>query len=91
MKEKRSLFNMVFGNKVQKIVGSYLQMMTGYRPVFSGQDSTIENSIDAIKCINSWKKYCPDYEIIEWNEDNYDINKNKFMRQAYEAKKWVVG
>ena len=32
------------------------------------------------KCITSWKKYCPDYEIIEWNEDNYDINKNKFMR-----------
>lgn len=53
MKEKRSLFNIVFGNKVQKIVGSYLQMMTGYRPVFSGQDSTIENSIDAIKCINT--------------------------------------
>lgn len=38
--------------------------------------------------MESWKKYCPDYEIIEWNEDNYDINKNKFMRQAYEAKKW---
>ncbi|MFR0667181.1 MAG: capsular polysaccharide synthesis protein [Faecalimonas umbilicata] len=25
----------------------------------------------AKKCIESWKKYCPDYEIIEWNEDNF--------------------
>ena len=38
--------------------------------------------------INGWKKFCPDYEIIEWNEKNYDINKNKYMRQAYDAKKW---
>ena len=42
----------------------------------------------AEKCIKSWKKYCPDYEIIEWNEDNYDYNKRAFMREAYEAKKW---
>lgn len=38
--------------------------------------------------MSSWKKYCPDYEIIEWNETNYDITKNKYMKQAYEAKKW---
>ncbi len=37
------------------------------------------------KCIDSWKRYCPDYEIVEWNEENYDITKNKFMRSAYEA------
>ncbi len=43
----------------------------------------------AKKCINSWKKYCPDYEIVEWNEDNYDINKNQYMKEAYEAKKWA--
>ena len=42
----------------------------------------------AEKCIKSWKKYCPDYEIIEWNEDNYDISKNSYMKEAYEAKKW---
>ena len=41
------------------------------------------------KCIQSWKKYCPDYEIIEWNESNYDISKNIYMKQAYEAKKWA--
>lgn len=38
------------------------------------------------KCIDSWKRYCPDYEIIQWNEDNYDIYKHPYMKQAYEAK-----
>lgn len=38
------------------------------------------------KCIDSWKEYCPDYEIIEWNEYNYDINKHPYMKDAYEAK-----
>lgn len=40
------------------------------------------------KCIASWKKYCPDYEIIKWDESNYDITKNRYMKEAYEAKKW---
>ncbi len=39
-------------------------------------------------CIESWRKFCPDYEIREWNETNYDFTKNKYMCQAYEAKKW---
>ncbi|MEE0799903.1 MAG: polysaccharide pyruvyl transferase family protein [Gemmiger sp.] len=39
-------------------------------------------------CIQSWKKYCPDYEIREWNESNYDFSKNKYMKQAYDAHKW---
>ncbi len=44
----------------------------------------------AEKCINSWKKYCPNYDIIEWNEDNFDINAcPEYVRQAYEAKKWA--
>lgn len=44
----------------------------------------------ALKCIKSWKKKCPDYEIIEWNEDNFDIYKAPlYVRQAYEAKKWA--
>jgi hypothetical protein len=30
----------------------------------------------ALKCIESWKKYCPDYEIKEWNESNFDVNFN---------------
>jgi len=41
------------------------------------------------KCIESWKKYLPDYEIKEWNEDNFDINYNKFTRQSYDAKKYA--
>lgn len=44
----------------------------------------------AEKCIKSWKKKCPDYEIIEWNEDNFDIASSPlYVRQAYEAKKWA--
>ena len=38
--------------------------------------------------MKSWKKYCPDYEIVEWNESNYDVHKNAYMAEAYEAKKW---
>ena len=41
------------------------------------------------KCVESWKKYCPDYEIIEWNEDNFDINSNQYVKEAYECKKWA--
>lgn len=40
------------------------------------------------KCIESWKKYCPDYEIIKWTEENYDITKCSYMHQAYKNKKW---
>jgi hypothetical protein len=42
----------------------------------------------AVKCIESWKKYCPDYLIKCWDESNYDIKKNKYMLQAYQSKKW---
>gem|GEM_PF-157978 len=41
-------------------------------------------------CIESWKKHCGDYEIILWNEANYDIaDKPIYVRQAYEAKKYA--
>ena len=40
-------------------------------------------------CIRSWKKYCPDYEIIEWNEQNFEISANRYAQQAYEAKKYA--
>ncbi len=41
-------------------------------------------------CIKSWKKYCPDYEITEWNEENFDISSSPlYVRQAYEAQKWA--
>ena len=41
------------------------------------------------KCIDSWKKYCPDYEIIEWNEDNFDTACNEYVKSAYEQKKYA--
>lgn len=40
-------------------------------------------------CIASWKQLCPDYEIVEWNETNFDINYCEFTKQAYEAKKYA--
>ena len=43
----------------------------------------------AEKCIASWKKYCPDYEIIEWNEDNFVITMNGYTRMCYEQKKYA--
>ncbi|MCH4191443.1 MAG: hypothetical protein LKF52_03960 [Butyrivibrio sp.] len=38
--------------------------------------------------IESWKKYCPDYEIVRWDESNYDITQNMYMKQAYENRMW---
>ncbi len=42
-----------------------------------------------LRCIESWKKHCPNYKILEWNETNYDIHKNKYVEQAYQRKKWA--
>ena len=41
------------------------------------------------KCIKSWKKKCPDYEIVLWNEENFDINCNSFVKKAHEMKAWA--
>lgn len=41
------------------------------------------------KCLNSWKKYCPDYEIKLWTEENFDVNIIPYCRQAYEQKKYA--
>lgn len=43
----------------------------------------------AVKCINSWQKYFPDYEIKEWNESSFDISSIPYTKQAYEAKKYA--
>lgn len=40
-------------------------------------------------CIASWREYLLGYDIIEWNEDNFDISANKYCRQAYESHKWA--
>ena len=41
------------------------------------------------KYMETWKKYCPYYEITEWNESNFDVNQNQYCREAYEAGKWA--
>lgn len=52
---------------------------------FSGEEKDPLSKL----CLESWKRYCPDYEIIEWNCSNYDIEKNNFMLGAYKAKRWA--
>lgn len=44
---------------------------------------------DAQKCIASWRKFLPGYEIKEWNESNFNINCCPYVREAYEAKKYA--
>jgi mannosyltransferase OCH1-like enzyme len=52
---------------------------------FSGEDKP-----DLYKrCIESWHKYCPDFKIIEWNTDNYDVSQNAYMLEAFEKRKWA--
>lgn len=43
----------------------------------------------AKRCIASWRKHCPDYEIREWNEQNYDVSRCSYMYEAYKAGKWA--
>ena len=43
----------------------------------------------ARKCIESWKKFCPDYKIMEWNETNFDIFINDYVKEAYSVQKWA--
>lgn len=44
---------------------------------------------DVQKYIRTWKKLCPDYEIKEWNEQNFDIHLNRYVEEAYQQKKWA--
>ena len=43
----------------------------------------------AQRCIASWRKFFPDYQIIEWNEDNFDVNAIPYTAQAYAARKYA--
>lgn len=43
----------------------------------------------AEKCIRSWKKYCPSYQIVCLNEENFDVSQNTYAKQAYDAGKWA--
>ena len=46
-------------------------------------------SPESRKCMESWKKYCPDYKIMAWTEQNFDISANRYAQQAYAAKKYA--
>ena len=39
--------------------------------------------------IESWKRFCPDYEIVRWDESNFDVTQNQYCYEAYKAKKWA--
>ena len=41
------------------------------------------------RCIGSWRKFCPDYEIKEWNEENFDVNMIPYTRDAYKAGRYA--
>lgn len=43
----------------------------------------------AQKCIESWKRWLPDFEIMEWNEQNFDVNSHPYAKMAYEGKRWA--
>ncbi len=44
---------------------------------------------EALKCIDSWRQFCPDYKIVKWNESNFDFSECKYAAQAYQAKMWA--
>ena len=48
-----------------------------------------EKPEEVLRIITSWKKHCPDYEIKEWNEGNFDIHLNRYCEEAYQQKKWA--
>jgi mannosyltransferase OCH1-like enzyme len=43
----------------------------------------------AIKCIDSWRKFLPDYKLKIWNEDNFDVNSIPYVKEAYEVRKFA--
>lgn len=51
-----------------------------------GKNEKDKKSLD---CIESWRRFCPNYEIMEWNEGNFDITSNIFVKEAYEKGKWA--
>lgn len=48
-----------------------------------------QKSAEILDCIESWKKTCPDFEIKEWNEENFPTNDFPFAKRMYDEKKWA--
>ena len=72
--------------EVEKVVSKIKVIPKKIHYCWFGGNPLPEN---AKKYIATWKKYCPDYEIIEWNEKNFDVNHNQYCKEAYEARKWA--
>lgn len=51
---------------------------------FSGNPMPIE----LVRCVNTWKELCPDYDIVCWNESNFDLSKYRYTKEAAVMKKW---
>lgn len=83
MLEKESLYNGLI--EIQKVSSVPLIPKKIHYCWFGGNSMPFS----MCKCIETWKNYCPDYEIIQWDESNYDVKKYKYMRQAYELGKWA--
>lgn len=43
----------------------------------------------ARRCIDSWRTFCPDYEIVEWNERNFNLDLYPYAREAYDSGKYA--
>lgn len=41
------------------------------------------------RCMKTWRKHLGDYQIIEWNEQNFNVHENEYVAQAYKAQKWA--
>ena len=42
-----------------------------------------------LRCIESWRKFLPNYEIRRWDESNWDVRCCEYVSEAYDAKKWA--
>lgn len=77
------------------------QMLARLHPIYTRQETRIPKIIhycwvggknkpeDIERYIESWKTHLPDFEIIEWNESNFDLHLNMYSREAYDSKKWA--
>ncbi|MDD3415222.1 MAG: glycosyltransferase [Lachnospiraceae bacterium] len=79
-----SLFQKMYLDRIQKENNKKIPKIIHYTWFGKNEKNLLNQS-----CIDSWKKYCPDYKVIEWNESNYDVYKNRYIKQAYERKKWA--
>ena len=91
--------NTELGNRLKDILkDNNSKVIIAVADNYGNLDKYTEDAADTIRrymipeknqhCIDSWRKKCPDYEIIQWDETNYDIKKNQYMYDAYVHQKW---